>query len=136
MAVLTDRMKEIFNKQGTFVLTTASKKGVPNAAPVGAVKLVDDETVLISDQFMIKSRANMEENPAVAISFWENAEGYQIKGKAEVITQGERFVETAEWIRKLGEQLGVPLKSKGAIVIRIEEIYCVSPGPDAGKKLA
>jgi predicted pyridoxine 5'-phosphate oxidase superfamily flavin-nucleotide-binding protein len=32
--------------------------------------------------------------------------------------------------------VGFPLKSKGAVVIQIAEIYGVSPGPGAGKKLA
>jgi predicted pyridoxine 5'-phosphate oxidase superfamily flavin-nucleotide-binding protein len=31
---------------------------------------------------------------------------------------------------------GVPLKSKGAIIFKIEEIYDIAPGPDAGKRLA
>ncbi len=136
MAALTERMKEIFNKQRTFVFSTADKKGVPNAIPIGAVKLIDDETILASDQFLNKTLANMKENPVVAISFWDKFEGYQIKGQVEIHTQGEMFEETTEWARKIGEAVGVPLKSKSAVVIKIQEIYSVSPGPDAGKKLS
>ncbi len=135
MAVLTERMKEIFWKQGTFVFSTADKNGVPNAVPIGAVKILDDETILASDQFLGKTLANMKENPVVAISFWDKAEGYQIKGRVEIHTQGEIFEKTSEWARQIGEALGMPLKSKSAIVIKIQEIYSVSPGPDAGKKL-
>jgi hypothetical protein len=32
--------------------------------------------------------------------------------------------------------MGFPLKSKGAVIMRIEKIYGVSPGPGAGKQLA
>jgi len=136
VAALTERMKEIFNKQGTFVFSTADKNGLPNAAPLGAVKLIDDETILASDQFLKKTLANMKENPVVAISFWDGAEGYQIKGRVEIHTEGKIFEETTEWVRTISEAIGMPLKSKGAIVIKIQEIYCLSPGPDAGKKLS
>jgi hypothetical protein len=40
-----------------------------------------------------------------------------------------------EWIRKYGEEIGHPLKSKGAIVIKISEIYSVTPGSNAGEKI-
>jgi len=136
MAALTDRMKEIFAKQGTFVLGTADSNGVPNVVPVGAVRILDDETILISDQFFKKTLANLRENPNVAISFWEMGEGYQIKGSATVHTDGKIYEETAEWIRKLSEKIGRPLKSKGAVVIKIKEIYSVSPGSKAGQKIA
>jgi predicted pyridoxine 5'-phosphate oxidase superfamily flavin-nucleotide-binding protein len=36
----------------------------------------------------------------------------------------------------LSEKIGRPLKSKGAIVVKVNEIYSVSPGPDAGSKIA
>ena len=136
MAALTERMKEIFGKQGTFVLGTADSNGVPNVVPVGAVRILDDETILISDQFFKKTLANLRENPNVAISFWEMAEGYQIKGEAKIHTEGKIYEETAEWIRKLSEKIGRPLKSKGAVVVKIKEIYSVSPGSKAGQKIA
>jgi len=137
MAVLTERMKEIFGKQvnRTFPFGTADKNGVPNVVPVNGVKILNDEAILVSNQFFGKTLDNLKENPKVAITFWDKFEGYQVKGEAQIVTEGEVFEETSEWIRKMGEKLGFPLKSKGAIVIKIEEIYSVSPGPDAGKKL-
>jgi len=135
MPALTERVKEIFEKQQTVVFATADKNGIPNVVPVSAVKLLDDETVLISDQFFKKTLSNLKENPNVAISFWEEIEGYQIKGEAGILTGGKLFEETAVWIKKMGEELGFPLKSKGAVVIKIKEIYSVTPGPDAGKML-
>ena len=138
MAVLTERMKEIFGKQanGTYPFATADKNGVPNLVPVNAVKILDGETMLVSDQFLGKTLNNLKENPEVAITFWEKFEGYQVKGEAEIVTEGKLFEETSEWIKKLGEKLGFPLKSKGAIVIKVKEIYSVSPGPTAGNNLA
>jgi predicted pyridoxine 5'-phosphate oxidase superfamily flavin-nucleotide-binding protein len=138
MAALSERMKEIFAKQGVLVMATADLNGIPNAVPIGAVKILDDETILVSDQFFNKTLENLKANPKVAISFWETdkGEGYQIKGDATIHTEGKIYEETAEWIRKYGEEIGHPLESKGAIVIRITAIYSVTPGPDAGQRLA
>ena len=138
MAMLNERMKEIFGKQGIFVLGTADLNGIPNVVPVGAVKILDDETILVSDQYFLKTLGNLRENPKVAMSFWEldKGEGYQIKGEATIQTAGRIYEETVEWIREFSEKIGHPLKSKGAVVIKITAIYSVTPGPDAGQKLA
>jgi uncharacterized protein len=136
MATLNERMKEIFSRQNIFVLGTADLNGIPNVVPVGAIKILDDETVLISYQYFLKTLKNLQVNPKVAISFWEEGEGYQIKGEASVQTEGKIFEDTVEWIRELSDKIGHPLKSKGAVVIRITEIYSVSPGPTAGQKIA
>jgi predicted pyridoxine 5'-phosphate oxidase superfamily flavin-nucleotide-binding protein len=138
MALLNERMKEIFAKQGIFVLGTADLKGVANVVPVGAVRILDDETILVSDQHFLKTLRNLKENPKVAMSFWEmdKGEGYQIKGDATIHTEGKIYEETLEWIRDFGEKIGHPLKSKGAIVIKITEIYSVTPGSNAGQRIA
>ena len=137
MAWLNESMKEIFAKQGIFVLGTADLNGIPNVVPVGAVKILDDETILVSDQYFLKTLSNLRENPRVAMSFWEvdKGEGYQIKGEATIHTEGEIYEETVEWIRDFSEKIGHPLKSKGAIIIKITEIYSVTPGPNAGQRV-
>lgn len=138
MASLNERMKEIFGKQGVFVLGTADLNGIPNVVPIGAVKILDDETILVSDQYFHKTLNNLKENPKVAISFWETdtGEGYQIKGEAKIQTEGKIYEDTVEWVRQYGEKIGHPLKSKGAIVIKITEIYSVTPGSNAGQRVA
>jgi hypothetical protein len=138
MASLNERMKEIFTKQGILVLGTADLNGVPNVVPVGAVRILDDETILISDQYFLKTLNNLRENPKVAISFWEmdKGEGYQIKGDAAIQTEGKIYEETVEWVRRRGEEMGHPLKSKGVIVIKITAIYSVTPGSNAGQRIA
>jgi len=136
MAKMNDRMKELFEKVPAAIVATATTDGDPNAVPVGAKKIIDDETILISDQFFNKTLANMKSNPRVAVSFWEGHEGYQLKGSITIETSGKRFEETAKWIEEMGNKAGFPLKSKGAVILKIEEIYGLAPGPGAGKKLA
>lgn len=129
-------MKELFEKVGAVALGTSTLDGRPNVVPVGAKKIIDDETVLISDQFLNKTLANMKANPQVTLTYWEGHEGYQLKGSVTIETQGKRYEETAQWIEQLGAKAGFPLKSKGAVILKIEEIYGVAPGPGAGKQLA
>jgi uncharacterized protein len=136
MAKMTERMKELFVKVPAAILATATGDGTPNAVPVGAKKIIDDETVLISDQFFGKTLANIQSNPKVAVSYWEGHEGYQLKGTVTVETSGARFDETAAWIKELGNKAGFPLKSKGAVILKIEAIFGLAPGPGAGKQLA
>ena len=95
MAKMTNRMKELFEKIPTVVLATADSDGKPNAVPVGAKKILDDETILISDQFFNKTLKNMKANPNVAVTFWEGHEGYQLKGSVVLETSGTRYEETA-----------------------------------------
>lgn len=136
MAQMTQRMQDLFNKVPTVLLCTATADGTPNAVPVGAKKLIDAETILISDQFLNKTLANLKNNPKAAVTFWEGHEGYQLKGTISIETSGTRFEQTAQWIEEMSHRTGFPLKSKGAVILTIEEIFGVSPGPGAGKKLS
>jgi hypothetical protein len=136
MAKMDERVKEIFQKRQDVVLATASKEGIPNVVVVGAKKIIDDETILISDQYFDKTLANMKENPRVAVTVWDKTEGYQIKGTVTIETSGSLFEETARWIEDLGKKFNIPLKSKGAVILKITDIYTISPGSNAGQKIA
>jgi predicted pyridoxine 5'-phosphate oxidase superfamily flavin-nucleotide-binding protein len=76
MAKMTERMKDLFNSVPTVVLSTSTVDGTPNAVPVSAKKIIDSETVLISDQFFNKTLANMKANHRVSVTYWEGHEGY------------------------------------------------------------
>jgi hypothetical protein len=136
MAQMTERMQELFNKVRNVVLSTATGDGTPNTVPIGAKKIIDAETILISDQYFNKTLANMKANPPVSVIYWEGREGSQLKGTVTIETSGQRYEDTARWIDELGAKFGLPLKSKDAIIFKIEEIYDIAPGSDAGKQLA
>ncbi len=136
MAKMTERMRNLFNQQKVVVLATAGADGVPNAVPVGAKEIIDDETILISDQYFNKTLANLKANPTAAVTVWEGHEGYQFKGRISIETEGERYERVARWVAEKGEKVGRELRSKGIVLLHIEAIYGVSPGPNAGAKLA
>jgi hypothetical protein len=128
---LTDDIKESMKGVKTIFLATSSKAGVPNVVPMGAFKLLDDETMLLSDQFMQKSLANMKENPRVAISYWGEKGGFQIKGTITLHTNDQVFKDDVAWVKTIRDTLN----PKTAIVMKISDVYAVKPGAEAGKKL-
>jgi predicted pyridoxine 5'-phosphate oxidase superfamily flavin-nucleotide-binding protein len=136
MAKMTERMMSLLDEVETAVFSTAALDGTPNAVPVGAKKIIDPETVLISDQFFNKTLANMQANPKASLTYWKGNEGYQLKGPVTIETSGPRFEETSKWIAEAAERLGLPLKCKGVALLHIEKIFGVSPGPGAGRQLA
>src|SRR5664280_2330738 len=88
MVKLTEEIKIAFSKVKIFPVATASKDGIPNVVPMGFCLLMDAETIWLADNFMVKSLANLKENPHVAIYVWDSDTGgcFQIKGKANVIS--------------------------------------------------
>jgi uncharacterized protein len=131
MVKLTEEIKESLKAVKHIYVATSSKSGVPNVVPMGAFKLIDDETLLISDQFMNKSMKNLEENPRIAVSFWGDKAGYQIKGEVSVHRDDKVFEDDVAWIKSVMPKLN----PKSAVVVRITEVFSIKPGPDAGKKL-
>ena len=88
-------MQKLFVQVPTVVISTATVDGTPNSVPVGSKKIIDNETILISNQFLNKTLANMKVNPKVAVTFWEGFEGYQLKGTVSIETSGQRYEETS-----------------------------------------
>ncbi len=131
MVKLTDEIKESLTGTKIVFLATASKEGTPNVVPIGAFKLLDDETLLISDQFFNKTLKNMKENPKIAISYWGEKGGFQIKGSITLHTNDEVFKRDVAWMKELRPNL-VP---KSAVIMKITEVFIVKAGPDAGKKI-
>ena len=63
MVKLTSEMKEVFSQQKIFAAATASKNAIPNVAPIATVQLIADDTIWIGDNYMVKTLANVRENP-------------------------------------------------------------------------
>jgi uncharacterized protein len=131
MVRLTDEMKESLAGTKTLFLATSAKNGMPNVVPIGAFRTLDDGTLLISDQFFSKTLANMKENPNVALSWWGEKGGFQVKGTVTIHTDDEVFRQDVAWMKEVRPNL----KPKSAVVLKITDVYSVKPGADAGKKI-
>jgi predicted pyridoxine 5'-phosphate oxidase superfamily flavin-nucleotide-binding protein len=129
MAKLTTEMKAMFEQQ-LAVIATASKDGTPNIGPKGSMYVFDDETLAYSEGTGEKTLQNLQKNPKVAVMAVdrEKADGYQVKGTAELLSSGDFF----EQVAKRQEQRKRP-RPKYVVKIRIKEIYSVKPGMTARK---
>jgi len=133
MVTLTPEMKETFARNKLFPVATASKKGIPNVAPIAFVVMVDDETLWLADNFMHKTLANVKENPHVAIYIYDSdlKKCFQIKGSVEIKTAGPDY----EKMKKMVHDKKPGLPAKSLLVMKITEVFECNPGPHAGKKL-
>lgn len=133
MSKLNDEIKNIISQTKIFPVATASKKGEPNVVPIAFVKCYGEDSLLLADNFMEKSLANLEENPRMTISVWdlEKNQAYQIKGDVSIIKAGEVFENTVNWVKGV-----MPVLSpKSAILMKVTHVYICQPGPDLGKEL-
>jgi predicted pyridoxine 5'-phosphate oxidase superfamily flavin-nucleotide-binding protein len=131
MIKVTNEIKDSLKSTKIAYLSTAAKDGSPNVVPIGAFKFLDDETLLISDQFFNKTLKNLQENPKIALAWWGEKDGFQIKADITIHTDDEIFRQNVEWVHSIKETL----HPKSAIVGKITGVYIVKSGPDAGKKI-
>ena len=128
---MTKEMIDAVEKDLVF-LATSSKEGIPNVVPIGFARPIDSETILIADNYMNKTRKNLEENPNISLVTKDATKcPYQFKGKIEIFESGKYFDIVTEW----GQNAMTKLTPKAAILMNVEEIYSIQPGPDAGKKI-
>lgn len=135
MAKLTEEIKEFLSQGRLAYVATCSRDGIPNVVPKGSLGVLDDEHLVFADLYSQKTRKNLEENPRVAVAVVNPPayEGYQFKGTVEVLQSGlalQRATELVDSVRMDSS------KVKYAVVIKIEEIYDLAPGPQSGKRIA
>jgi len=125
MTTMTRDVLDVWeNKEDAIILTTVNSKGVPNSIYATCVKLFDESTVLIADNYFDKTKSNLLSNEKASVLFIsKKGKSIQLKGKVEYKTEGMYYDNMKTWN---------PTKhpGKGVAVFRIEEIYAGS------KKLA
>lgn len=131
MVQLTDEITTSLAGTKLVFLATASREGTPNVVPIGAFKLLDDETILISDQFFSKTLKNMRENPQIAVSWWGEKGGFQLKGSVTLHSDDEVFRQDVAWMKEIRPNL----TPKSAVIVKITDVFIIKAGPDAGKKI-
>ena len=134
MVKMPAEVRETLEKQKPIPIATASKSGVPNVVFVGLLKIVDDETLMLADNFFQKTAQNLMENPKIAILCYnsETKKSFQIKGNVTVTKEGPDFVAMRAWVHGINNKL----PAKSCAVVKITEIYNAMWGPAAGKQIA
>ena len=117
MAQLPDAVKKAIAKQDIFPVATCNQNRIPNVVYIKYLKVVDEQTVLIADNFLNKTRDNILSNGKIAFAVRDEEKGsFQIKGTAERLTEGDTFDEVQKWVPD-------KLPRVAAVIMHIEEIY-------------
>lgn len=144
-------------KGGSLVyLCTSSLSGKPNIAGMRYVDTYGDDKILIADMFLLKTKANIKENPQVAIAIChplDSGRDWVFKGKAIDIEYG--FPADFDWYGATAKEvLGgwgdwhnkeppdeVPpdivypkAAQRGVVVLHVEEVYSIKKG-EVGTKV-
>lgn len=133
MSELCAKLKEMMGKQGIYAFATASKDGVPNVVPVGMLFPGDDGKVWLVDNFLNKTLANLKENPKAAFYIWfpDCGDSYQVKGSVVIENSGADYEKAVAFAHSKKETL----PAKNLVKMTVEEVYYVTPGPNAGKRV-
>ncbi len=121
-----------FEEAPLWYLATCGEGG-PNVVPVG-FKWVEENRLLVADLFFEKTRDNLGRRPRVAVSvgLLSPKRGFQVKATAKVHRDGPVFERVCQLLRSAG----VDARPFAALEIPFEETYDLTPGPDAGKRIA
>jgi predicted pyridoxine 5'-phosphate oxidase superfamily flavin-nucleotide-binding protein len=131
--MLNEKVIRVLKNSMWDVATCAN--GEPNVVPVYFKDVIDGDKLVIGDVFMQTTLDNIKANNGrIAISAYntKTLEGYQIKGKAEYVTEGN-LVNT---FKKKAENLFKgAYTAKGALIITPERVIVTTPGADNKKEL-
>ncbi len=127
---LQGKIKDIFNDSKRIQLGTASAEGVPNVCHIGCKMIREDGKIVIIDNFMNKTKANVLENPNVAILMM-GEEAYQVKGLCTYVEEGDEYEAARQWMKAKGDKY----PAKGALIIEVTDAFNSIPGPDAGARV-
>lgn len=131
MAKLTTEMKDMIMSQQCFH-ATVSRDGIPNNAPKRSTRVFNDETLIFNEGVGGTTLANIIGGSldVVAVVNRDIMDGYRFVCTPEVITEGELFEKSAEMSLKAG----MP-RPKAVVLLQVNEIHSLKPGPLAGKKI-
>lgn len=121
-------------KKGMWDLATCAN-GEPNVVPVAFKDVTPDGKLVVGDVFLDTTLNNLSANGgriAVSVYDGQKLEGYQIKGTAQYLTEGE-VVRT---FKAMVEQMfHGAATAKGALLITPERVIVTHPGADNKKEL-
>lgn len=136
MTAMPERVQELFTEVEDVFFSTATADAQPNVCIVGMKKLIDEQTVYLSDQYFKKTWANVKANPKVAVLIWKDHEAYVLHGTARYVDEGPEFEEQRAWVDEAFASKGIPVKAKGGCFVTVESVYTSTPGGTAGNQIA
>ena len=131
--MMNESVKKLL-KANMWDLATCANGG-PNVVPVAFKDVTSDGKLVVGDVFLDATLKNLAaDGGKIAISIYDakSLEGYQIKGTAEYVTEGD----TVKTIKTMVEQMfNGGATAKGALIITPEKIIVTPPGAGNKKEL-
>lgn len=109
--------------------------GEPNVVPVAFKDVTEDGKLVVGDVFLETTLNNIKANGGkIAISAYnaQSLEGYQIKGTAEYVTEGELVNTFKTMVEKMFNGAAT---AKGALVITPSKVIVTTPGAENKKEI-
>ena len=128
---MNEKVIALLKEQPWYLATYAD---TPNAVPVAFKDVTEDGKLIVGDVFLETTLANIAANGKIAVSAanFSTMEGYQIKGTAEYVTEGD----TVKTFKTMVEQMfNGGATAKGALIITPEKIIVITPRADNKKEL-
>ncbi|MBQ8954782.1 MAG: pyridoxamine 5'-phosphate oxidase family protein [Clostridia bacterium] len=130
--MIADNIRKVFQENLWFVATCGSE---PNVVPVGFKCVLEDGRLAIGAMLLETTLENIRQNGRVAVAAADplTAEAYQIKGTAQLATEGPAY----EHYARLAEDTyhgGHPLKC--AVIITPERLIVASPSERNKEEIA
>lgn len=113
----------------------ACADGEPNVVPVAFKDVTPEGTLVVGDVFLDTTLKNLSANGgriAVSVCDAQKLEGYQIKGTARYVTEGEVVETFKAMVEKMFRGAAT---ARGALVITPEKVIVATPGADNKKEL-
>ena len=131
--MLNENVKKVLAESMWDLATCADN--VPNVVPVAFKDVTADNKLVVGDVFLETTLKNLRANGGkIAISAYDakSLEGYQIKGTAVYVTEGEVVTIFKNMVEKMFNGAAT---AKGALVITPEKVIVTTPGADNRKEL-
>lgn len=109
--------------------------GEPNVVPVAFKDVTADGKLVVGDVFLdttLKNIAASDGKIAVSVYDAKTLEGYQIKGTAQYVTEGDIVNTFKAMVEKMFNGAAT---AKGALIIAPEKVIVTTPGADNKKEL-
>ncbi|MCD8224911.1 MAG: pyridoxamine 5'-phosphate oxidase family protein [Clostridiales bacterium] len=131
--MLNENVKKLLDASMWDLATCAN--GEPNVVPVAFKMVTEDGKLAVGDVFLETTLNNLKANDGkIAISVYDakSLEGYQIKGTAEYLTEGDIVSAFKAMVEKMFNGAAT---AKGALLITPEKVIVTTPGADNKKVL-
>ena len=128
---MNEKVVRILKNQIWYLATCSDE---PNAVPVAFKDVTDDGKLVVGDVFLETTLNNIKTNGKIAVSACDSAtmEGYQIKGTAEYVTEGDVVDTFKAMVESMFKGAAT---AKGALIITPAKVIVTTPGADNKKEI-